>query len=105
MVLGLDLQPFSIEPLHAQLSNLQGQRIWGPLDIHVLNTESGRLVEPDSEAMPKQVFEGAVQGETTMGKAGAMPSRLRTHTHTHARTHTHIPVSYTHLTLPTNREV
>ena len=38
MVLGLD------GPLHAQLSNLHGQRIWGPLDIHVLNTESGRLV-------------------------------------------------------------
>ena len=28
-----------------------------------------------------------------------------THTHTHSHTHTHTPVSYTHLTLPTNREV
>ena len=30
-----------------------------------------------------------------------------TYTHTHARTHTHTrtPVSYTHLTLPTNAEV
>ena len=32
MVLGLDLQPLSMGPLHAQLSNLHGQRIWGLLD-------------------------------------------------------------------------
>ena len=28
-----------------------------------------------------------------------------THKHTHTHTHTHTPVSYTHLTLPTNAEV
>ena len=31
--------------------------------------------------------------------------QLCSQTHTHTHTHTHTPVSYTHLTLPTNREV
>ena len=29
----------------------------------------------------------------------------RSYTHTHTHTHTHTPVSYTHLTLPTNHRV
>ena len=32
-------------------------------------------------------------------------SVVHTNTHTHTHTHTHLPVSYTHLTLPTKRRV